>query len=254
MMRRMTLVLATATAAALYGADAMAQQSTAPVRQPRRLAPGVETVVVPQILVQEQRENPRIFALEFAYKAPRFITVIEPDDGGQLKRKRVWYLAYRITNRTGQSRMFVPELTLISTDTGKSYRDQVLPTVHKAIAQREDPALDWKNSATIVGEIPPTPEKGFDLSTYGIATWEGVDSETDYFSVVVTGLSNGYKIAQGAGDEARRVLDKTLKLNFWRPGDAQFENEREIRPISQAPASVIGEGKKAPPDHEWIYR
>ncbi len=38
-------------------------------------------------------------------------------------------------------------------------------------------------------------------------------------------------------------MRKTLKLNFWRPGDQYFENEEEIR--YGIPGRV---------DYEWIYR
>jgi hypothetical protein len=236
---------------AALGTVLLAQDQSRP-SAPRHLAPGVETVVAPEIFVQEQRANPEIFGLEFAYKPPRFITVTVPDENGRLQRKRFWYLAYRVTNRTGQPRLFVPTLTLV-TDTGQTYRDKVVPTAQKAVCEREDPALDWMNSATIVGLLPPTPEQAVDLSTYGVALWEGVDPQTDFFSIYVTGLSNGYQISQGPGGQ-QRVLNKTLELNFWRPGDARFENEKEIRPISQAPDTAIGTDREAPPDHRWIYR
>jgi hypothetical protein len=237
---------------AVLGAGLFAQE---PARAPRhrQLAPGVETVVVPQILVQEQRVNPRIYALEFVYKPPRFITVDLPDGKGGLKPKRIWYLAYRVVNRTGAPRLFVPSLTLV-TDTGRTYTDKVIPLAQKAITQREDATIDWKNSTELTAEmIPPTPEQGFDLSTYGIATWGDVDPETDFFTIYVTGLSNGYKLSEG--DEGpQRTLSKTLELNFWRPGDERAENEKEIRPVSDAPESAIGEGQEIPPDHQWIYR
>lgn len=235
---------------ALLASGVLAQEPPPPA--PRKLAPGVETVIEPQILVQEQRANPEIFGLEFAYKPPRFITVTVPDANGRLQRKRFWYLAYRVTNRTGQPRLFVPTLTLV-TDTGQTYRDKVVPTAQKAIAEREDAARDWHNSATIVGMLPPTPEQAVDVSTYGVAVWEDVDPETDFFSIYVTGLSNGYQLSQGA-DGQQRTLNKTLQLNFWRPGDAQFEDEKEIRPLSQAPDTALGEDQEAPPDQQWIYR
>lgn len=234
------------------GTGLLAQDQLGPAGR-RQLAPGVETVVAPQITVQEQRTNPRLYAMEFAYKPPRFITVAVPAENGQLQRKRFWYLAYRVTNRTGEPRLFVPDLVLV-TDTGKTYHDKVLPVVQKAIMQREDKSLDWKNSSTISdAPIPPTPEQGFVVSTYGIAIWEDVDPETDFFSIYVTGLSNGYQISEAA-DGQQRTLGKTLQLNFWRPGDERDENEQEIRPISQAPESVVGPAQNAPPDYQWIYR
>ena len=42
---------------------------------PRVLAKGVETIVAPQILQSERRAMEKIYALEFAYKQPRFLLV-----------------------------------------------------------------------------------------------------------------------------------------------------------------------------------
>ena len=213
------------------------EQTPSLVRQPRVLAPGVETIVTPQILAAERRAMPQIYGLEIAYKPPRFIAVDIPSKIGQVRKKRIWYLAYRVTNRSGKPRMFVPEFNLISTDTNKRYVDKIIPTAQKAIARREDPALDWNNSASIVGMIPVTPERGPSVSVYGIATWEDVDPKTDFFTIYITGLSNGYKINSDA-NHPRRHLRKTLKIDFWRPGDDLFENEKEIIPRGS----------------EWIYR
>jgi hypothetical protein len=44
----------------------------------------------------------------------------------------------------------------------------------------------------------------------------------------------------GAG---RKFTRKTLKLNFWRPGDEYYEHEKEFR------LGIPGEV-----DYEWVYR
>ena len=56
----------------------------------------------------------------------RMITVEIPGKG----RRQVHYLYYRVVNRTGKPRMFVPQFTLV-TDTGKRYEDTVLPQAVK---------------------------------------------------------------------------------------------------------------------------
>lgn len=204
---------------------------------PRILAKGVETIVAPQILQSERRAMEKIYALEFAYKQPRFLLVQVPGDNGKIQMKRIWYLAYRVTNRTSKPVLFIPEFTLVSMDTKHVYQDKVMPVALAAIAQREDPNRKWENSANIVDLIPPTPERGPDVSTYGIATWEEVDPKTDYFRILVHGLSNGFKIVTDENGQ-RQTQRKTLQLNFWRPGDELFEKEEEILPGT----------------FQWIYR
>jgi len=86
---------------------------------------------------------------------------------------------------------------------------------------------------------------------WGVATWEDIDPKIVQFSVYVTGLTNayrwkdtpgGYKEGDAVGT-GRKLERKTLKLNFWRPGDEYYESEGEIR--YGIPGRV---------DYEWVYR
>lgn len=195
-----------------------------------------EVEVSPEITGEERRHMPNIWVMDFAYSHPRMITVEIPGKDGKPQRKLIWYLLYRVTNRTGEPRMFVPEFTLVS-NTGKAYTDKVIPVAQRAIVAREAPLLPMANSATIGPIIPVSPEEGLDRSTYGVAMWQDVDPTTDKFSVFVTGLSNGYKVIQEEPGRIR-VERKTLELKYWRPGDEFFEHEKEIRFE----------------ESEWIYR
>ena len=93
-------------------------------------------------------------------------------------------------------------------------------------------------------------------TVWGIVTWEDVDPRTKWFSIYVEGLTNAYRWVDRPGgftkadfgDETqilkgRRLERKILKLNFWRPGDEYFVNEKQIR--YGVPGRV---------DYEWIYR
>jgi hypothetical protein len=87
---------------------------------------------------------------------------------------------------------------------------------------------------------------------WGVVTWEYVDPEIHRFSIYVKGLTNAYRwrddpASYKRGDvpgTGRRLYQKTLKLNFWRPADAYFEHEEEIR------YGVPGERDR---DYEWAY-
>ena len=91
----------------------------------------------------------------------------------------------------------------------------------------------------------------------------------DFFSVFVGGLTNafqfedppgGYKAGDPPGT-GRIYRKKVLQLNFWRPGDAVFEHEREFRygvPVDPDPTlqdEVNNRyGLKQRLDHRWVYR
>jgi hypothetical protein len=147
---------------------------------------------------------------------------------------------------------FVPQFLLeghesLQEDRGfnKVYLDRVIPVALRRIAQREDPnrqffsSVDISQGAIAVGK-----------TAWGVATWEDVDSRIDRFSVYVKGLTNAYKWTDDPGnyqkdaplDSYRRLMVKTLKLNFWRPGDELREHEGEIH--YGIPGGV---------DYEWVY-
>src|SRR5262249_9495709 len=74
------------------------------------------------------------WSVDFAFKPVRLVSIEMPDK----RRRPVHYLYYRVINRTGKDRMFVPQFTLV-TDTGKRYEDTVLRQAVKLIQDREDP-------------------------------------------------------------------------------------------------------------------
>ena len=88
-------------------------------------------------------------------------------------------------------------------------------------------------------------------TVWGVATWENVDPRIDRFSIYASGLTNAYRWedppgAYQPGDtlgKGRKFTRKTLKLNFWRPGDEYYEHEKEFR------LGIPGEV-----DYEWVYR
>ncbi|HEV7222425.1 MAG TPA: hypothetical protein VGN42_06960 [Pirellulales bacterium] len=151
---------------------------------------------------------------------------------------------------------FIPEFRLESWDTGKVYPDRIIPVAVPEIEKREDASRRLLNADKVLPENPsrlfntiemereiPASPAGQDLGVWGVATWEDIDPNTDHFSVYVKGLTNAYRWedakageppayvfkkgdAPGAG---RKLRQKTLRLNFWRPSDKYYEHEDEIR-------------------------
>ncbi len=207
-----------------------------------------------------------IWALQFRFKPIRMIFVDLPQPSGLMQRKQIWYMVYHVTNAGKTMRpvaaegsaqgaynieyvdkpiRFVPSFLLQSTQQDKWYPDRVIPAAMGPIRTREDPNRTFSNTIEIVREIQ------VGETVWGVATWEDIDPRTDRFSVYVGGLTNAYRWADESGKfkpgsplgTGRRLQRKTLKLNFWRPGDEFDPKEREIR------FGVPGEL-----DYEWVYR
>lgn len=203
---------------------------TAPVR---RESPGPNWVVVDPSALPRDREG--IWILDFAFKPVRLVTVELPSG----KRRPIHYLYYRVINRTGEPRMFVPSFTLV-TDTGKRYEDTVLRDAVKLIRDREDPTTNVYGAVDVIGVLPPSGARaGIDEAIFGAAVWQGVDPHADAFKVYVQGLTNGYHEVTPPGSGEPQVRHKTLRIDFFRPGDERDLNEREIR--------------LADPPYEWTY-
>ncbi len=211
-----------------------------------------------------------VWYLEFTYKPLRMIDVELPTKEGRMEKKTVWYLVYRVKNLGGHLQPaakddghihenqlvdypvgFFPQFVLESHDYKKAYLDRVLPLAVDAIERREDPNRRLLDSVQISKTPIPVSKPGEDGSVWGVATWTDIDPRIDFFSIYVKGLTNAYRFtdppgAYKAGQEpgsGRRIAQKTLKLNFWRPGDAYDVNEREL--YSGIPGKV---------DHEWVFR
>jgi len=208
------------------------------------------------------REYPReVWNLEFAFKSPRMIDVDIPVAGMKMQRKRVWYLVYRVRNAGGRRPRvdaadtarrsteafetpirFVPHFVLESLeplDDGeglasyRAYLDRVIPTALGPIRAREAGGRELLDSAAMVAEpIGPGEER------WGVATWEDVDPRIDFFSIYVRGLTNALEWRQRADSRVRAAEPpgtaleealRTLRLDFWRPGDERDEVEEEMQ-------------------------
>ena len=95
---------------------------TVPVPRDRRTfnVQMVNTALLP-------RDKDGIWVLDFAFKPLRIKTVDIPGKG----RRQVHYLYYKVANRTGKPRVFVPQFIMVNED-GKRFDRQRHPRGHSA--------------------------------------------------------------------------------------------------------------------------
>ncbi len=180
------------------------------------------------------RDRQGIWVLNFTFKPMRLEEVEIPGKG----RRTIYYLYYKVVNRTGKPVQFVPQFTLV-TDTGKRYDDVVLPQAVKKIQAREDNTIPLLGAVNIMGVLPPSTKEGIDDAVYGVAVWDKVDARADAYHVYVRGLSDGFQTVQPPAGGNPIVRYKTLRIDFIRRGDEHNVFEKEIQ---------LNE-----PAFEWVY-
>jgi hypothetical protein len=203
-----------------------------------------ERTVKPEANAQDADDihspNSKIWVLDFKFKDPRLIKVDVPGRG----QKVCWYLWFQVINNTPQPRTFIPDFELVTSDRNTVHHDQILPKVQDAIRELEDPTdyLKIKNSVTIAAEpIPPSKKDAEPRAVTGVAIWDDVDPDANYYSIFVSGLSKGWAVTDDPEKPGEKsvIRRKTLQLNFRRLGDRFYQKSEEIRFVQ-------------PP--QWIYR
>jgi hypothetical protein len=208
-----------------------------------RLVPELRTVPVqhdrPQYNVQMvsaalvPRDKQGIWVLDFAFKPLRIITVETHN-----KRKQAHYLYYRVVNRTGKPRVFVPQFIMVN-ERDQKFEDGVVPQAIPLIRAREDATIPVLGAVNIMGIVPPSTKPDVDDAIFGVAVWDRWDPKADRFSIYVRGLSDGYKEVPNPTGGKPIVKYKTLRIDFIRRGDEHNLNEREIQ--------------FADPPYDWVY-
>jgi len=203
-----------------------------------------ERTVKPEANVQDADDirspTSKVWVLDFKFKDPRLIKVNVPGRG----QKVCWYLWYQVINNTPQAHTLIPDFELVTHDRNTVHHDQILPKVQDAIRQVEDPTdyLKIKNSVTIAAEpIPPSRKNAEPRTITGVAIWDDVDPDSNYYSIFVSGLSNGWAVTDDPTKPGEKsiVRRKTLQLNFKRLGDRFLQKSEEIHFV---------------PPAQWIYR
>jgi hypothetical protein len=190
--------------------------------------------------VKELNRDSKVYVLNFKFKDPRLITVDIPGRG----RKICWYLWYQVTNPYDEPKTLIPEFDLVTQDTNKVFRDQILPKAQDAIAKVEDPNdyLKIKNSVTVSRDpIPPTKADAVPRTVTGVAIWDQEEiADSNRYDIYVAGLSNGVNETDPVEPGGPRgVRRKTLQLRFQRVGDKYYQDSREIHFM---------------PPAQWVYR
>jgi len=194
---------------------------------------------------EERQAQPNLWVYSLRFKSVRMMQIEVTDPKTKQPRTDlVYYLIYEAVNREIERNaedprttpanafdaplgpeLFVPEITfviedevteLLSSNYKRVLRDEVIPEAQKRIEGRERMTL--RNSVQAVGPVPPTVAKDDPkpATYYGVALFRNVDPKMDFFRLVFSGFSNGYKLVKGpvSYDELTSLAaDGSLKVS-----------------------------------------
>ncbi len=204
---------------------------------------------------------------EFSFLPLRQLNVTASNLSGDLKAKSIWYMVFRVRNTgTNVSHELIEDpkfgtidyepqknvksldpITLSDRffgsfqlsgwvqdpDTGEyrelTYADRVSPKIGKIIRAEEDqgqPLLDKVQLAqSILERYPESTDEG---GTWGVVVWYNVNPALDFVSLKISGLTNAYRMEINP-DKTITFENKTLQLNFYRPGDGIDQADDQIQ-------------------------
>ncbi len=177
---------------------------------------------------------PVAWQFNFDHSAPKRIVVKSPGDATPVA---YWYMSYGVTNTTGQERMFLPYILML-TDDGTLIRsdDNIPPAVFAAIKNRENNKF-LESPTTIAGEL----RVGEDQARESVAIWREPKARMGAFMIFITGLSGETATIAGADGQPAKdadgnpiMLRKTLQLSYKIAGDEVYPGEDAVNGESEA--------------------
>ncbi|MEM8738805.1 MAG: hypothetical protein AAGG38_10065 [Planctomycetota bacterium] len=141
-------------------------------------AEGAGTFAEPSII------NPA-WSFDLEVNTPKAIAVA--DDRGLVRW--YWYMAYQVTNNTGEDRLFIPEVTVID-DNGRivTVGRRIPASVYPAIAERLGNKL-LLSPDDVLGRLL----QGEDFAKESVAIWPASDEDVDEFTVFFAGADGETK-------------------------------------------------------------
>lgn len=161
-----------------------------------------------------------------------------------------WYFTYRVTNTTGQDRMFAPRAELF-TDKGeiiRSGRGVPSEVTRRLRGLLDNPLLEDENQ--ILGDLRQGKENARD----GLVIWPVTDLDCNGLTIFVTGLSNAIERVPHpvSGDEV--VLRKTLRIDYRIAGNLDERGSEEVGTVPPADTDRALQLHERVPNALWIWR
>jgi hypothetical protein len=152
----------------------------------------------------------RSWEFEFTHGTPRPIAIQAADK----KMQWYWFMTYKVVNKTGQERLFIPEFT-IATDQGDilTAGKDVPPAVFNVVQERLGNKL-LERPSQVVGKVL----QGEENAKESVAIWPDFGHDVTMMTVFAGGMSGETQAIPHPKTQEPVLVSKTLMLDFDLPG------------------------------------
>jgi hypothetical protein len=191
----------------------------------------------------DDQTSKKLWVLDFQADMPRRVVI-----GKEPNLDVYWVLPFKLTNNDAEDHSFFLDISAVS-DKDYQYHSLSQPQVKEKIARRlgiREGGTLWTEedftTAHAATTVPPTFPTQLDLPTIKANTtvqcaaiFHGWDSEMDFLTVSVKGLTNDVIITKTAPHE-RKLSERVFQLKYERRGQDYIRTEQ--------PVEAVG--------HEWV--
>jgi hypothetical protein len=165
------------------------------------------------------------WVLDLDYQQPRPIAVENADGEAQW----YWFMPYKVTNDTGDTRLFIPEVTIYE-NTGRiiEANENVPERVFEKVKDRLDNPL-LKSPLNIVGELL----EGEDYAKESVIIWSASEEDVDSFRLFFSGLSGETANVDNPRTGNAVLMRRTLMLEYQTPGNYDTPQNQPIEQINE---------------------
>lgn len=211
---------------------------------------GFDYIVAPRASGEERTNQPNLWIFEIQMKSMRMLELPIVDPKTRTQKNAVFhYIVYKAVNREIERKkeeeettpanaydpppgedIFAPSALLVTEDGDEKhvYKDEIYNDAKVAIERREK--IKLLNCVQAMKPVPPASpvdDPNPVSAYYGVFLFRDIDPDADYYTVYLTGFSNGYKLVNGPidyGNLRQLASNGSLKINneLW---DGKFDRE-----------------------------
>lgn len=168
---------------------------------------------------------PRAWQLDYKVKQPRKIAF--RNASGQIEW--YWYVAYQVTNNTGEELMFIPEIEIAMDNGELIHAGRGVPAIIFDRIKAQERNVLLESPVHVVGRLL----LGEDHAKESVIVWPMPEGDINELRIFVAGLSGETQLVPSIGGDGKTLFRKTLMMTYTAEGNPTMTRDRELTKRSE---------------------